>query len=124
MKGKKTQNKEEKNFLLYIPQIEHDNYKINDNNIVTLYFEHNKPIEKFARWLVKKNNLSDIVFDDKSSLAWTLIDGKRSIYDIALEMAKRLGDTEEVAIERLVMYIRYIARKRWIKFIGIKHNQG
>jgi len=73
---------------------------------------------------VKKNNLSDIVFDDKSSLAWTLIDGKRSIYDIALEMARRLGDTEEVAIERLVMYIRYIARKRWIKFIGIKHNQG
>ncbi len=96
MKGKKTQNKEEKNFLLYIPQIEHDNYKINDNNIVTLYFEHNKPIEKFARWLVKKNNLSDIVFDDKSSLAWALI----------------------------VMYIRYIAKKRWIKFIGIKHNQG
>ncbi|HAK41796.1 MAG TPA: hypothetical protein DCM59_02490 [Clostridium sp.] len=26
-------------------------------------------------------------------------------------MAKELGDTEEVAIERLAMYIRYIVRK-------------
>ena len=38
-------------------------------------------------------------------------------------MAKGLGDTEEVAIERLVMYIRYIARKGWIKFIAIKYKQ-
>ena len=44
-------------------------------------------------------------------LVWLLIDGKRSIYDIALEMAKGLGDIEEVSIERLVMYIRYIVRK-------------
>lgn len=123
MKGKKTHYKEEKNFLLYIPEIKYDNYKVDENNIVTLYFEHNKPMERFVRWLVKKNNLSDIVFDEKSSLVWLLIDGKRSIYDIAIEMAKGLGDTEEVAIERLVMYIRYIARKGWIKFIGIKYKQ-
>ena len=123
MKSKKTHYKEEKNFLLYIPEIKYDNYKVDENNIVTLYFEHNKPMERFVRWLVKKNNLSDIVFDEKSSLAWLLMDGKRSIYDIALEMAKWLGDTEEVAIERLVMYIRYIARKGWIKFIGIKYKK-
>ncbi len=123
MKGKKTHDKEEKNFLLYVPEIKYDNYKVDENNIVTLYFEHNKPMERFVRWLVKKDNLSEIVFDEKSSLAWILIDGRRSIYDIALEMAKGLGDTEEVAIERLVMYIRYIARKGWIKFIGIKYKQ-
>ena len=122
MKGKKTHDKEEKNFLLYVPEIKYDNYKVDENNIVTLYFEHNKSMERFVRWLVKKNNLSDIVFDEKSSLVWLLIDGKRSIYDIAIEMAKGLGDTEEVAIERLVMYIRYIARKGWIKFIGIKYK--
>lgn len=123
MKGKKTHDKEEKNFLLYVPEIKYDNYKVDKNNIVTLYFEHNKPMERFVRWLVKKDNLSEIVFDEKSSLAWILIDGRRSIHDIALEMAKGLGDTEEVAIERLVMYIRYITRKGWIKFIGIKYKQ-
>jgi len=37
-------------------------------------------------------------------------------------MARWLGDTEKVAIERLVMYIRYIVRKGWIKFIGIKYK--
>lgn len=49
---------------------------------------------RFVRWLVKKNNLRDIVFDEKSSLVWILIDGKRSIYDIALKMENGLGDTE------------------------------
>ncbi len=120
MKDKKEYNKEERNFLLYIPEIKYNNYKVDKNNIVTLYFEHNKPIERFARWLVKKNNISDIVFDERSSLVWLLIDGKRSIYEIMLQMSKQLGDTEEVAIERLVMYIRYIARKGWIKFTGTK----
>jgi hypothetical protein len=123
MKDKKEYNKDGKNFLLYIPEIKYNNYKVDKNNIVTLYFEHNKSVERFARWLVKKNNISDIVFDEKSSLVWLLIDGKRSIYEIMLQMSRQLGDTEEVAIERLVMYIRYIARKGWIKFIGIKSKE-
>lgn len=120
MKSKEKCNKEEKNFLLYIPEIKHSNYKVDENNIVTLYFEHNKPVERFARWLVKKSNISDMVLDEKSSSVWLLIDGERSIYDIAMEMAKKTGDTRDVAIERLVMYMRYISRKGWIKFVGIK----
>lgn len=123
MKSKEKYNKEEKNFLLYIPEIKHSNYKVDENNIVTLYFEHNKFMERVARWLVKKSNISDMVFDEKSSLVWLLIDGEKSIYDIAMEMAKKTGDTEEVAIERLVMYMRYIARKGWIKFVGIKSKK-
>lgn len=89
MKSKEKYNKEEKNFLLYIPEIKHSNYKVDENNIVTLYFEHNKFMERVARWLVKKSNISDMVFDEKSSLVWLLIDGEKSIYDIAMEMAKK-----------------------------------
>ena len=111
----KTGKVEENNFLMYVPVIIHKNYKIDDKNIVTLYFEHNKLVEKFARWLANKSNVSDIELDEKSSAAWLLIDGKKNIYEIALEMAEVCGDTQEVAIERLVLFIRYILRKRWIK---------
>lgn len=116
----KQNNNDEKNFLLYVPEIKHSNYKVDEKNIVTLYFEHNKLSEKFARWLVKKNNISDIKLDDKCSAVWILIDGKRNIYEIALEMAKQFGDTQEDSIERLVTYMRYIAKKGWIKFKEIK----
>lgn len=107
---------EENNFLMYVPVIIHKSYKVDDKNIVTLYFEHNKLVEKFARWLANKSNVSDIELDENSSAAWLLIDGKKNIYEIALEMAEVCGDTQEVAIERLVLFIRYILRKKWIKF--------
>ncbi len=106
---------EENNFLMYVPVIIHKDYNVDDKNIVTLYFEHNKLVEKFARWLANKSNVSDIELDEKSSAAWLLIDGKKNIYEIALEMAEVCGDTQEVAIERLVLFIRYILRKKWIK---------
>lgn len=118
MKGKsnsKIGKVEENNFLMYVPVIIHKNYNVDDKNIVTLYFEHNKLVEKFARWLANKNNVSDIELDEKSSAAWLLIDGKKNIYEIALEMAEVCGDTQEIAIERLVLFIRYILRKKWIK---------
>lgn len=112
--------KDENNFLFYIPKIIHENYKVDDNKIVTLYFEHNKLIERFVRWLVKKSNVSDIELDKQCSSAWLLIDGEKNIYEIALKMAEICGDTKEIAIERLVPFIRYILRKNWIKFVGIK----
>lgn len=111
---------EESNFLMYVPVIIHENYKVSDNNIVTLYFEHNKLVEKFARWLVKKSNISDIELDERCSHAWLLIDGEKNIYEIAVKMAEMYGDPKEVAIERLVHFIRYILKKNWIKFKSIK----
>lgn len=116
---KDSRDKEEKNFLLYIPKIVHENYNV-ENNRVTLYFSHNKLSEKFARWLTKKSNVSDIELDENCSSAWLLIDGERNIYEIALLMSQKTYDTEEVSIERLVLFMRYVTKKGWVKFNGIK----
>ncbi|MEG2936760.1 MAG: PqqD family peptide modification chaperone, partial [Clostridium sp.] len=62
----------------------------------------------------------DIELDEKCSAAWLLIDGEKNIYEIAVEMAELCGDSKEVAIERLVPFIRYILKKNWIKFQSIK----
>lgn len=116
----KGHSERDKNFLFYVPHIIHDNYKVNEENIVTLYFYHNKFIERVARWLVKKSNISDIEFDARCSTAWLLIDGKRNVYEIAMEMSAIYGDTKEDAIERLVFFIKYILKRKWIKFLEVK----
>ncbi len=108
-------NKEKDNFLLYIPEIKHREFEIQDGKVI-LYFQHNKLIERFARWLVKKSNNSDITLDDQGSTVWILIDGNRNIYDIAVEMSKKFEDNKDVAIERAVRFLSYLARKGWIKF--------
>lgn len=112
----KKRKNEKDNFLLYVPQIIHEDYTVKDG-VVTLYFKHDKAVQKFAAWFVKKNNTSDMVMDNNSSAVWLLIDGKRNIYEISKIMAEKLGDTEEVAIERLVMHMRYLKKRGWIKYI-------
>jgi|GEM_PF-68710 len=119
MKNDSTEKKDQYNFLLYVPEIQHKNFKV-ENDSVILYFTHDSAIEKFARWLVKKSNVSDLTLDPQGSAVWMLIDGKRNIYEIAKEMSKKFGDSEEVAIERLITFVTYMSKKGWIHFKEVK----
>lgn len=111
----KEKQKKDDNFLLYIPSKKHEKWELKDGKVF-LIFEHNKAIEKFARWLVKKPNTSDIELDDIGSAVWQLIDGEKNIYDIGQELLNRFGEGCQPVYERLIMYIRYLNKKGWISF--------
>lgn len=119
MKKNSADKNDKYNFLLYVPEIKHADFSESDG-IVTLYFKHDKPIEKFASWLVKKSNISDLALDEQGSAVWLLMNGERNIYEIAMEMSKKFGDTKEVAIEKLITYSTYLSRKGWIHFKEVK----
>lgn len=105
----------EDNFLLYIPKKKHKEWEVK-NGRVYLIFHHDKAIERFIRWLVKKPTVSDIELDDVGSATWQLIDGSRSVYDIGIELKNQFGDKCEPAFDRLIMYLRYLNRKALISF--------
>lgn len=115
MLKRKQQNKEEDNFLLYVPIKIHDNW-IEDQNIIHLIFEHNKPIERFAAWLVKKPTITEIKLDELGSKVWLLMDGCRSVYDIGQILVEDFGSKCEPVYDRLVMYLHYLYKRSWIKF--------
>ncbi|KYH33275.1 coenzyme PQQ synthesis protein D [Clostridium tepidiprofundi DSM 19306] len=117
MFNKKNKNKDRKqdNFLLYIPQRKHDDWEVR-NGRVYLNFYHNKPVEKFVRWLFKKPYKSDIELDERGTTVWQLMDGKRTVYDISKELSKKFGDDEKTSNQRLIMYLRYLVREGWISF--------
>jgi Coenzyme PQQ synthesis protein D (PqqD) len=119
MKKNANEKKEQYNYLLYVPVIKHTDFSTNEG-LVTLFFKHDKPIEKFASWLVRKSKESDLTLDKAGSAAWLLMDGKRNIYEIAVEMSKISGDEEKVAIERLITFSTYLSRKGWIHFKEVK----
>lgn len=102
------------NFLLYIPKQKHTVWEVQDNS-VKLIFYHNKPIEKFMRWLVKKPCVSDMALDEIGSTVWQLIDGNNTIYDIGKRLEEKYGEKCEPVYDRLIMYIRYLVRKGWIQ---------
>ena len=40
------------NFLLYVPEIKYNNWKVVDNKVV-IYFEVKDPVKRFIGWLYK-----------------------------------------------------------------------
>ena len=115
MFNKKNKERPEENFLLYRPLRKIEHWEVNDEK-VKLIFEHNKLIERSMRSLKKKSKFSDIELDEMGSMVWQLCDGNKNVYDIALAMVKKFNDTEQNAIDRLIIFLRYLSRKGWITF--------
>lgn len=110
-KEKKVQD----NFLQYIPKIKHNIWEVRGEKVY-LIFKHDKVVEKFLRWLVKKPYVSDIELDELGSRVWQLIDGKSSVLEIGEEILKQCGKSCEPVYERMTLYFRYLNRRGWISF--------
>lgn len=111
----KQKNDKADNFLLYIPRKKHDNWEIRKGK-VCLIFSHDKAVERFMRWLVKKPTVSDVELDAIGSSVWKYIDGKATVYDIGQKLLFEFGDKMEPVYDRLIMYLRHLNKKGWISF--------
>lgn len=107
--------KKEDNFLLYIPKKKHLTWEI-EKKQVKLIFYHDRAIEKFMRWLVKKSRVSDILLDEIGSSTWNLIDGVNSVYDISEKLFEMYGERCNPNNQSLIMFLRHLNRKGWISF--------
>ena len=114
--------KDKYNFALYVPVIKHQQWE-NDAGRVTLHITTKDPVKKFAGWLVKKSPVTTLDLDEMGSKAWLLIDGEKSIYEISKEINKDGKDTSEEALRRLVTFVRYLAKKGWIAFKGVRRRE-
>lgn len=115
--------KDEHNFVLYVPEIIHNNWKINDNGNVLLILETNNPITKISAWLLKKKINKDIEFDALSTSAWLSIDGERCIFEIARLQKAKTDDSFKDALIRLIRFMHYIQNRGWIKYKKVKSKE-
>lgn len=106
--------KNETNFLDLIPVRLHDNYKEVDGAI-HLIFNHDKLIEKFLRWMVKKGATSTLELDKLSSNAWKGFDGKNTVYDVINLLLEKEEDTYASMEQRVIMFIKLLLKKKLIK---------
>ena len=107
--------KDKYNFVLYVPEIKHTRFRVTEENRVVREFDIN-PVKKVMGWLAHREPVSDIELDELSSSAWLSMDGKRSILEIARLQAEKTGDDVDEASRRIAQFMRYVARRGWIKF--------
>lgn len=118
-KAKKA-NKQD-NFMTYIPEKKCKDFEVRDGKVY-LIFHHDKPIEKFASWLVKKPRVTDIELDEIGSYIWLSMDGKRTVYDIGQKLEKKFGEKCEPIYDRLIAYLRTMRKSGYICFESNEKN--
>lgn len=107
--------KDKYNFVLYVPEVRHHRFRVTDAGRVVLELEIN-PVKKLMGKLVNREPVSDIELDELSSSAWLKMDGTRSILDIARIQSAKTGDDIDESARRIVKFMRYIAKRGWIRF--------
>lgn len=117
----KKQSTNKDNFMLYIPEKKHETWEVRKKKVYLIFY-HDRFAEKLVRWLVKKPYVSDVELDELGSATWQLIDSKSTVYDIAQKLSEQFGEKCQPINERLVMYLRYLNKKGWIRFVGVKDN--
>lgn len=110
--------KNETNYLDKIP-IHSDVIQLNtdENGIVTLEIENRGIMNRIAQTLFKKPKTSCIHLDELGSFVWLLIDGKKSVYDIAVLVEEHFAEKAQPLYERLVSYFGILENYNFISWV-------
>lgn len=116
------EKKDKHNFVLYVPEITHDDWEMKDDRVL-LNFKVKHPLTRISGILAGKKPKRDMLFDDMSSSAWLLIDGERSIFEIARIQSKKTDDEFKEDLRRLVEFIKFTSKKGWVRYKKVKDRE-
>ncbi|HEY9574160.1 MAG TPA: PqqD family protein [Lachnospiraceae bacterium] len=110
-----SKKKNEKNFLDLIPLISPSlDWEVNEKDEVTIHI----PLKGFFHWIAqkgfKKPSVRHLSLDTYGNFIWKRIDGKRSVYDIALEVEEHFGEDAKPLYDRLVQYMKILINNGFI----------
>jgi hypothetical protein len=75
-------------------------------------------------WLSSKMSSKRVRLDEVGSLAWTLLDGRRTVGEVAAVLRERFGDRVEPAEERLGTLVRSLHRGGLVGYPGYDEIPG
>lgn len=98
------------NYLDYIPRKnELNSYSINAEGKGVVRVANVGFYNRMAQRFFKKPRYSNIELEEYGTFIWQYIDGKCSIYEIALKVREEFGEASEPVYERICKYFRIMA---------------
>ena len=88
---------------------------VDDMGNVTLFQENKGVFHFLAQKILKKPKVSQIHLDEMGNFVWPLIDGTRTVYEIAQLVKEEFGEKAEPLYERLVQYIQTLENYGFIE---------
>lgn len=108
--------KETENYLDFIPERLQDvQWDTDADGKVTIYMENKGVFHWIAQKLFQKPKISQIHLDEMGNFIWPLIDGKRTVYEIAGLVKEEFGEKAEPLYQRLVTYLRNLENYGFVR---------
>ena len=103
-------NKKQKpNYLDMIPVRNPEiHWTTDEKGIVTLEIENKGVVNRIAQKLLKKPKITYIHLDENGSFVWPLIDGEKTVMDIAQLVDAHFGEAAKPLYERLVKFFQIL----------------
>lgn len=86
---------------------------------VILEVENTGIMNKIAQTVFNKPRFTKVHLDTQGSFIWPLIDGKRTVTDIALLVKDKFGEAAEPLYPRIIKYFQIVESYHFIKFVNM-----
>ena len=91
---------------------------------VILEVENTGIMNKIAQSLFNKPRFTKVHLDANGSFIWPLIDGKRTVADIALLVKEQFGEAAEPLYPRIIKYFQIVESYHFIRFVNMPEKLG
>ena len=106
-----------KNYLEKIPsRYENIQWDADEKGMVTLHIENKGFVKKLTQIILKKPKMSHIHLDETGSFVWPLIDGNKSIMDLAEHLDNEFGQKAHPLYERIAKFIQILESYNFVQF--------
>lgn len=104
-----------KNFLDYVP-VKNPLYldHVDADGIVVVRVPKMGFFDILAQKIAKTPKVSNIRLDEYGSFIWPLIDGKRTIYEISIQVKEHFGEQCEPLYDRIAKYFQILKEHKFV----------
>lgn len=120
MKKRNKKKKADINYLDLIPEKSSSlKWHTDLKERVILEVENTGIMNKIAQNLFNKPRFTKVHLDANGSFIWPLIDGKRTVEDIAVLVKEQFGEAAEPLYPRIIKYFQIVESYHFIRFVNM-----
>ena len=115
MNGKK----QKKNYLDLIPErAEGLSWEKGEDNIIVLQTENTGLFNRMAQKLFRRPRFTNVHMDKYGSFLWPLLDGEKTVKELAILQKEAFGEEVEPLYPRIVKYFQIMESYHFIRLNG------
>ncbi len=114
----KKKNQIDENYLERIPMRRSDiPWSLDSKGMVTLEIENTGWANRIAQKVFKRPKVSYVHLDEMGTFVWPLMDGKKNITALGVEVKEHFGDKAEPLYPRLAKYFQILFSYHFITWV-------